>query len=67
MTFRQWIRKVYGLFVEDPVLAAMSMVTLAIVFLLSHMGLTRSAGLVLFVLIAASIMWSVLRAYQIKK
>ncbi|MCL4319196.1 MAG: hypothetical protein M1596_04810 [Firmicutes bacterium] len=66
MTFKQWIKKVYGLFVEDPVLAISSLIALAAVFLISHAGSPLVAGLVLFILISASIIWSVLRASKIR-
>ncbi|PSR27765.1 MAG: hypothetical protein C7B43_11250 [Sulfobacillus benefaciens] len=62
MTFKKWVKKVYGLFVEDSLLAALSLLALAVVFLISHIGLSRSAGLILFILISVSIVLSVLRA-----
>ncbi|WP_053961078.1 hypothetical protein [Sulfobacillus thermosulfidooxidans] len=58
----KWLKKVYGLFVDDPLLAVLSLISLAIVFLLAHIGLARLSGLVLFGLIAGSIMWSVRRS-----
>ncbi|OLZ11006.1 hypothetical protein BFX06_08720 [Sulfobacillus thermosulfidooxidans] len=58
----KWIKKVYGLFVDDPLLAVLSLIALAIVFLLAHIGLSRWSGLILFGLIAGSIMWSVRRS-----
>ncbi len=57
----KWVRKVYGLFVEDPLLAGLGFVSLLAAFLLSRAGLAELAGLVLFLLLSLSILISVRR------
>ncbi len=57
----KWLKKVYGLFVEDPKLAVMALVSLAVATIVGATGLHQLAGLALFVLIAGSILVSVQR------
>ncbi|AUW93044.1 MAG: hypothetical protein C7B44_00025 [Sulfobacillus thermosulfidooxidans] len=58
----KWVKKVYGLFVEDPLLAVLGLGSLLIAFILSHVGLAQLSGLVLFIFIAASIFISLRRS-----
>lgn len=57
----KWLNEVYGLFVDDPKLVLMALVSLAVALGLSAIGLHTIAGVVLFLLIAGSIMVSVER------
>ena len=57
----KWLKKVYGLFVEDPKLAVMALASLVVATLIGATGLHQLAGLILFVLIAGSILVSVER------
>lgn len=54
----KWLEEVYGLFVDDPKLALMALVSLAVATVLALLGEGRIAGLVLVVLVAASLMVS---------
>lgn len=51
----KWLEEVYGLFVDDPKLALMALVSLAVATVLGLLGEGRLAGLVLVVLIAVSL------------
>ncbi len=57
----KWLSEVYGLFVDDPKLVLMALVSLAVALGLGAIGLHTIAGVVLFLLIAGSIMVSVER------
>lgn len=57
----KWLEEVYGLFVDDPKLALMALVSLAVATVLALLGEGRIAGLVLVVLVAASLMVSTAR------
>ncbi|MHB1612218.1 MAG: hypothetical protein ACYCT0_11090 [Sulfobacillus sp.] len=57
----KWIAEVWGLFVDDPILALLGVVSLAVGFFLSHMGYSDVAGLAMFVVIVAAMAISVRR------
>lgn len=57
----KWLNEVYGLFVDDPKLVLMALVSLAVALALGAIGLHTIAGFVLFLLIAGSIVVSVER------
>ena len=57
----KWLNKVYRLFVDDPKLVLMALVSLAIALALGAAGLHQLAGLILFLLIAGSVLVSVER------
>lgn len=57
----KWLEEVYGLFVDDPKLALMALVSLAVAAVLGLLGEGRLAGLVLVVLIAVSLVVTTVR------
>ncbi len=54
----KWIREVYDLFVDDPKLAVLSLVALAIAFLIAKAGAKSAAGLAIFLVVAGSLWYS---------
>jgi CBS-domain-containing membrane protein len=56
------LEEIYGLFVDDPVLALMGLVALAAGALVAHAGLHVLGGLVTVAVIVAGLTWSVARA-----
>ncbi len=57
----KWLEEVYGLFVDDPRLALMALISLAVATVVSLLGAGWLAGLVLVVLVAASLMVSTVK------
>jgi hypothetical protein len=54
-------REIYGLFVDDPLLAVMGLLALALGGLVAHAGLRLLGGLVAVIVIVAGLTWSVRR------
>ncbi len=54
----KWLREVYDLFVDDPKLAVLSLVALAIAFLIAKAGAKSAAGLAIFLVVAGSLWYS---------
>lgn len=57
----KWLREIWGLFVDDWHLAWQALASLAIGALVAALGLKYLAGLVMFVLLAGALAWSVRR------
>lgn len=58
----KYLEEVYGLFVEDPLLAIMGLVALAAGALVAHLGLRILGGLIEVAVIVAGLIWSVGKA-----
>jgi hypothetical protein len=57
----KWIEEVWGLFVDEPVLALLGVVSLAVAFIISRMGYHDLAGLAMFVIIVVAMAISLQR------
>jgi hypothetical protein len=57
----KWVQEVWGLFVDEPIMALLAVVSLGIGLLLSKIGLNSIAGLAMFLVIAIAIGISVHR------
>ncbi|MCY0879025.1 MAG: hypothetical protein OWU84_08800 [Firmicutes bacterium] len=57
----KWLREVYELFVDDPLLALLALVALAIALVLAKVGAQAIAGLAIFLVVAGSLWYSVRR------
>lgn len=55
----KWLKQVYDLFVDDPKLAVLALVALAVAVVLAHVGAKSVAGLAIFVVVAGSLWYSV--------
>jgi len=56
------LQEIYGLFVEDPLLAVMGLVALAAGALVAHLGLRLIGGLIEVAVIVVGLAWSVRKA-----
>ena len=54
----KWLKEVYGLFVDDPTLAILALVALAVAFGLARLGAKAEAGLAIFLVVAGSLWYS---------
>ncbi len=54
----KWLKEVYDLFVDDPKLAILALVALAIALIVAHAGAPEAAGLAIFLVIAGSLWYS---------
>jgi hypothetical protein len=54
----KWLKEVYDLFVDDPKLAVLALVALAIALVLAHVGAKAVAGLAIFLVVAGSLWYS---------
>jgi hypothetical protein len=61
MKIGKLLQEIYGLFVDDPLLAVMGLVGLAVAAVLAHLGLRLFAGLVLVAVVVAGLAVSVRR------
>ena len=57
----KWVKKVWGLFVDDPLLAFLGLVALAAGFVAARIGAQDWAGLIVFVVIVLAMTVSVRR------
>jgi hypothetical protein len=57
----KWIEEVWGLFVDEPVLALLGIVSLAVAFIISRLGYHDLAGLAMFATIVVAITISLRR------
>jgi hypothetical protein len=58
----KYLEEVFGLFVEDRLLAVMGLVALAVGALVAHLGLHVLGGLVEVAVIVVGLIWSVRKA-----
>jgi hypothetical protein len=58
----KYLEEVFGLFVEDKLLAVMGLVALAAGALVAHLGLHLLGGLLEVVVIVIGLVWSVRKA-----
>ncbi len=54
----KWLKEVYDLFVDDPKLAILALVALAIALIVAHAGAPEAAGLAIFLVVAGSLWYS---------
>ena len=54
----KWLKEVYGLFVDDPKLALLSLVALAVALIVAKAGAHTVAGLAIFLIMAGSLWYS---------
>ncbi len=54
----KWLKQIYGLFVDDPKLALLALVALAISGLLVKAGVRTAAGLAIFLIVSGSLWYS---------
>jgi len=57
----KWLKEIYELFVDDPILALMALVALAVALVLAKLGAPSIAGLAIFLVVAGSLWLSVRR------
>lgn len=57
----KWLEEVWGLFVDDPIMAILALVALAVGTLLAVLGIKEVAGLIMFLVVAAGL-WYTTRA-----
>lgn len=57
----KWLKEVYDLFVDDPILAILSLVALFIAWILTRVDVRTGAGLAIFLIVAASLWYSTRR------
>lgn len=55
----KWLSEVWGLFVDDPNLAALTLIALAVGAVLAHAGLRQWAGLMVFLIVVSSLWYSI--------
>ncbi len=55
----KWVQEVWGLFVDDPRLAGLSLLALGVGFALARAGIREFAGLAVFLLVTAGLWLSV--------
>lgn len=55
----KWLKKIWSLFVDDPKLALLALVALAVGAILAHSGIRQVAGFVIFLLVSLSLFISV--------
>ncbi len=54
----KWIKEVYDLFVDDPKLAMLALVALAIALVVVHVGAPEVAGLAIFAVVAGALWYT---------
>lgn len=54
----KWLKEVYDLFVDDPILALVALVALAIALVLAKVGIRQVAGLAIFLVVGAGLWYS---------
>lgn len=54
----KWLKEVYGLFVDDPKLAILALVALAVALVLAKVGARTAAGLAIFLIVSGSLWYS---------
>lgn len=57
----KWLKEVYDLFVDDPKLAVLALVALAVAWIVARAGAASAAGLVIFLVVAGSLWYSTRR------
>ncbi|MDA8205625.1 MAG: hypothetical protein M0Z36_06105 [Thermaerobacter sp.] len=57
----KWLKEVYDLFVDDPRLALLSLVALAVALVVAKLGARTAAGLAIFLVVAGSLWYSTRR------
>ena len=55
----KWLQEVWNLFVDDPRLALMALVALAVGLILVRVGIKEASGLVIFLVVAGSLWYSI--------
>ncbi|MGC8487366.1 MAG: hypothetical protein ACP5QO_03970 [Clostridia bacterium] len=58
----KYLEEIYGLFVEDPLLALMGLLALGAGALVAHLGLHLLGGLIEVIVIIVGLVWSVRKA-----
>lgn len=54
----KWLKEIYDLFVDDPKLAILALVALAVALVVVKVGAKTAAGLAIFLVVAGSLWYS---------